>query len=296
MDWDKIKIFRAVAIAESFTAAGRDLHLSQSSVSRQIIALEEQLGVALFHRHSRGLVLTRQGELLFETAQDVFSKMSLTASAINEGRDRPRGRLVVTATVTFASIWLAPRLKEFRNLYPEIDLTLLASDDALDLSMGEADVAIRIGPLRQPDLIQRHLMKFNHHIYASPNYINEYGQINSVEELKHHQIIIYNKGPLTPAIDPFWILQLNENNSYIPKSALEVNNIYCMVQAVESGLGVAGLPDYSVHNQARINRILPEVKGPSIDTYFVYPEELKHSKRIGVFRDFLLQQLSNWEY
>tara|TARA_B100000686_G_C16799116_1_gene984594 strand:- start:809 stop:1699 length:891 start_codon:yes stop_codon:yes gene_type:complete len=296
MDWNKIKIFRAVAIAGSFTAAGKDLNLSQSSVSRQILSLEEQLGITLFHRHSRGLALTEQGELLFETAQDVFSKVSLTKSAIKEGRDRPRGQLVVTATVTFASIWLAPRLRDFRIAYPEIDLTLLASDTPLDLSMGEADVAVRIGPLRQPDLIQRHLMKFNHHIYASPRYIEEYGPISSVEELKKHQIIVYNRGPLTPLIDPFWILQLDEKNSYIPRAALEVNNIYCMVQAVESGLGIAGLPDYSVHDHARIIRILPNVQGPSIDTYFVYPEELRHSKRIDVFRDFLLKQLSDWEY
>jgi len=296
MDWDKLRVFRAVAAAGSFTSAGRELQLGQSSVSRHISGLEEQLGVALFHRHSRGLILTEQGESLFETAQDVYSKLMLAEAAISEGRDTPSGRLVVTATVTFASIWLAPRLRAFRELYPEIDLTLLAADDAKDLSMREADIAIRIGPLSQPDLIQRHLMKFHHHIYASPSYLEEHGPIEKIEDLWNHQLIVYNKGPLTGLIHPFWMTDLAGSAAAAPQPVLEVNNIYCMVQAVESGLGVAGLPDYSVHDHARVVRILPEFEGPAIDTYFVYPEELRHSKRIAVFRDFLLQQLADWRY
>ena len=296
MDWDKLRVFRAVAAAGSFTGAGKELKLSQSSVSRQIAALEEQLGVALFHRHSRGLVLTEQGESLYETAHDVFSKLALAEAAISEGRDTPSGQLVVTATVTFASIWLAPRIKVFRDLYPDIDLTLLASDDALDLSMREADIAIRIGPLSQPDLIQRHLMKFHHHIYASPEYLEEHGPLETLDDLWDHQLIVYNKGPLTGLINPFWMTELSALSNRVPHAALEVNNIFCMVQAVESGLGIAGLPDYSVHDHARVVRVLPHVEGPTIDTFFVYPEELRHSKRIAVFRDFLLQQLADWRY
>ena len=296
IDWDKLRVFHAVAAAGSFTGAGRELKLSQSSVSRQIAGLEEQLGVALFHRHSRGLVLTEQGEALSQTAHDVFSKLALAEAAISEGRDTPSGQLVVTATVTFASIWLAPRLKAFRDQYPEIDLTLLASDGALDLSMREADIAVRIGQLSQPDLIQRHLMKFHHHVYASPEYLEQHGPLETVEDLLDHQLIIYNKGPLADLINPMWVPELAGARNRSPKPALEVNNVFCMVQAVESGLGVAGLPDYSVHDHARVVRVLPDVEGPTIDTYFVYPEELRHSKRIAVFRDFLLQQLADWRY
>tara|TARA_Y100001970_G_scaffold294331_1_gene450775 strand:- start:79020 stop:79910 length:891 start_codon:yes stop_codon:yes gene_type:complete len=296
MDWDKLRIFRTVALAGSFTAAGRELNLSQSSISRQVSNLEDQLGVSLFHRHSRGLAPTEHGDLLLETAQEIYSRMSLTEAAISEGRDTPRGQLIVTAPVTFASIWLAPRLGEFRKNYPEIDVILLASDAPLDLSMREADVAIRIGPLRQPDLIQRHLMKFHHHIYASPQYLEANGKVESVKDLSQHQIIVYNRGPLTPIIDPFWMLQLSGNIERSTKAALEVNNIYCMVQAVESGLGIAGLPDYSVQDHTRLKRVLPDIEGPEIDSFFVYPEELKHSKRVNVFRDFLIEQLANWLY
>ena len=296
MDWDKLRIFRAVAIAGSFTAAGKELYLGHSSISRQIAGLEQQIGAPLFHRHSRGLTLTEQGDLLFETAQEIFLKTSRMESAILESRNKPEGQLIITATVTFASIWLAPRLRFFRELYPDIHVTLLANDTSLDLNMRQADVAVRIGPLQQPNLIQRHLMKFHHHIYASPKYLDEHGPITKIEDLTKHQIIVYNNGPLTPMIDPFWMLKLSGNLKDKPKTALEVNNIYCMVQAVESGLGIAGLPDYSVHNHARIVRVLPNIEGPKIDTYFVYSEELRNSKRINVFKNFLLKQLADWQY
>src|SRR6202789_1529223 len=91
MDWDKLRVFHAVAEAGSFTHAGEALNLSQSAVSRQISALEESLHVPLFHRHARGLILTEQGELLFNTARDIFAKLGLTEAQITESRERPQG-------------------------------------------------------------------------------------------------------------------------------------------------------------------------------------------------------------
>ncbi|MFN3077851.1 MAG: LysR family transcriptional regulator, partial [Alphaproteobacteria bacterium] len=124
MDWDKLRIFHAVAVAGSFTHAGEALALSQSAVSRQIGALEESLGVALFHRHARGLILTEQGELLYRTAHDVFAKLALAESRIAESKDRPEGPLAITATVAFGSLWLTPRIREFIELYPDISVSL----------------------------------------------------------------------------------------------------------------------------------------------------------------------------
>jgi DNA-binding transcriptional LysR family regulator len=108
MDWDKLRVFHAVAEAGSFTHAGEALNLSQSAVSRQISALEESVSMPLFHRHARGLILTEQGELLFRTAREVFAKLAMAEGLISESKDRPKGPLKITTTVAFGSVWLTP--------------------------------------------------------------------------------------------------------------------------------------------------------------------------------------------
>jgi DNA-binding transcriptional LysR family regulator len=193
MDWDKLRVFHAVAEAGSFTHAGEALNLSQSAVSRQISALEESLSVPLFHRHARGLILTEQGELLYHTAREIFSKLAMTEAMLSESKDRPKGPLKVTTTVSFGSAWLTPRIREFTDLYPEIQVTLVVDDSELDLSMREADVAIRMSPPRQPDLVQRHLMTVRYRVYASTDYLKRFGTPQKPEDLDKHRLIVYGE-------------------------------------------------------------------------------------------------------
>ncbi len=296
MDWDKLRIFHAVAEAGSFTHAGEVLNLSQSAVSRQISALEQDLRVPLFRRHARGLILTEQGELLYRTARDVLAKVALTEAMITEAKDRPKGPLTVTSTVGFATMWLAPRLIDFIDLYPEITLTLIANDRDLDLGMREADVAIRMRPPTQPDLIQRTLMTVHLHAYASPAYLAKWGTPTTLDELEQHRVIVYADGPLTRYIDPNWLLRDQNGKPAARLPTLRVNSILTLLQAVESGLGIGALPDYLVENSANLVRVLPEVDGPNLETFFVYPEELRHSKRITVFRDFLLERVKETRF
>ena len=254
MDWDKLRVFHAVAEAGSFTHAGETLHLSQSAVSRQISSLEETLRVPLFHRHARGLILTEQGELLFRTARDVFSKVAMTESMLAESRERPTGPLTVSATVGFSTIWLTPRIVEFIDLYPEINVTLLAVDHDVDLSMREADVAIRLRTPTQPDLIQRRLMTMHIHAYASPAYLKEWGTPETAEDLDRHRLIVYSDGPLTRITDPNWLLRDGEGPRCTRRPALRVNNILAMLSAVQSGLGIAALPDYIMQDHQSCGR------------------------------------------
>ena len=191
MDWDKLRVFHAVAEAGSFTRAGEDLHLSQSAVSRQVSALEESLRVPLFHRHARGLILTEQGELLFRTAHDVFSKLAMVEARIADNKDEAQGPLKVTTTVAFGSIWLTPRMREFKTLYPDIAISLVLADTELDLSMRQADVAIRLAPPKQPDLIQRYIMTMNYHVYASEEYLAEHGTPARPQDLDDHDLVVY---------------------------------------------------------------------------------------------------------
>src|SRR5262249_7458367 len=143
MDWDKLKVFHAAAEAGSFTHAGEQLGLSQSAVSRQVSALEQELAVSLFHRHARGLILTEQGDLLFRTAHDVFMPLQPASAKLTDSRERPSGDLKITTPPALGINWLVPRLDEFTALYPDIRISLIVTDEELDLSMREADVAIR---------------------------------------------------------------------------------------------------------------------------------------------------------
>lgn len=292
MDWDKLRVFHAVAEAGSFTHAGESLNLSQSAVSRQISALEESLSVPLFHRHARGLILTEQGELLFRTARDVFTKLAMTEAQLSESKDRPQGPLKITTTVAFGSLWLTPRVKEFLDLYPDISVTLVLNDGELDLAMREADVAIRMIPPKQPDLIQRHLVSMRYRVYAAPEYLKKYGMPKRAEDLDDHRIIVYGEENRQPVLNMNWLLEEGCAPGRQRVPVLKVNNVYGIFRAVQSGLGIAALPYYLSGEAANMIEILPELQGPSFDAYFVYPEELRHSKRIAVFRDFLIRKFS----
>jgi len=292
MDWDKLRVFHAVAEAGSFTHAGEALNLSQSAVSRQISALEESLSVPLFHRHARGLILTEQGELLYRTAKDVFAKLAMAEGMLSESRDRPKGPLKVTTTVAFGSTWLTPRLREFLELHPDIELSLVLDDSELDLSMREADVAIRMSPPRQPDLIQRHLVTAHFHVYASPDYVKKHGAPERPEDLDGHKLITYGEETRSPIANVNWLLQLGATPDRPRRPTLSVNNIYAIYRAALSGLGLAALPDYMASETGTLQRVLPDHAGPPVDAYFVYPEELRSSKRIGVFRDFLVRKVN----
>jgi len=292
MDWDRLRVFHAVAEAGSFTHAGDSLNLSQSAVSRQISALEDSLGVPLFHRHARGLILTEQGELLHRTVHDIFTKLAMTQARISESKDRPQGPLKVTCTVAFGSLWLTERLKEFIDLYPEVSVTLVLNDGELDLAMREADVAIRMLPPRQPDLVQRHLLTLHYHVYASPDYLKRRGTPKKPQDLDQHNLIVFGEDAQQPVTDVNWLLAAGAPPRKKRRAALRVNSIYGIFRAVQSGLGIGALPHYMSQEAGNLVEVLPELRGPSFDAYFVYPEELRDSKRIIVFRDFLLRKIA----
>lgn len=290
MDWDRLRIFHDVADAGSFTHAGATLNLSQSAVSRQVSALEDSLSVKLFHRHARGLILTEQGELLYRTVKDVFHKLAIVESQLSETRENPSGPLKVTTTVSFGSTWLTPRIKEFIEMYPEVDFSLILTDTELDLGMRQADIGIRLTPPRQPDLIQRHLLALSTHIYGAKQYLDAHGTPKSAKDLDDHNLIVYGHDVPPPVPSVNWLLDAGATAPRRP--ALRVNNIYGIYRAARSGLGLASLPDYMIPDDVNLVKVLPNLAGPSIQAYFVYPEELRHSKRIAVFRDFLLQKVA----
>jgi len=293
MDWDKLRIFHTVAEAGSFTHAGETLNLSQSAVSRQISALEESLNCHLFHRHARGLILTEQGELLDRTVKGVFAKLAMVEARLNESKERPQGPLKITTTVGFGSIWLTPKMKEFVELYPDINVSILLTDGELDISMREADVALRLAKPTQPDLVQRQISTLGFHVFASPDYLKKHGMPKSVDDLDNHKLVIYGEGTAAPFANLNWLREVGREGKEPRQAALEVNNIYGIFKAVQNGMGLAFMPDYMGHHTAsNLVEVLPELRGPELDVYFVYPEELRNSMRIRVLRDFLLRTIA----
>ena len=243
MDWDKLRVFHAVAEAGSFTHAGETLNLSQSAVSRQISALEENLQVPLFHRHARGLILTEQGESLNRTVREVFAKLAMTEALLTESKEKPAGRLKVTTTVGFGSTWLAPRLQGFLEMYPDVTMSLLLDDADLDLAMREADVAIRMHAPKQPDLVQRHLMQLHWLVVAHPDYLARAGTPTRPEELDDHKLILF--GDYRPPVaDINFLAEAGRRAGQPRRALLEVNSLHAMAMAIRSGMGIGVLPDW----------------------------------------------------
>lgn len=296
MDWDKLRIFHSVAEAGSFTHAGEILNLSQSAVSRQISALEDSLGVPLFHRHARGLLLTEQGELLQKTAKDIFARLAMVQGKIHDTKQLPEGPLRITTAAFIGSTWLAPRLKEFQANYPDIHLTLLLDNRIFDLGMREADAAIRLYKPEHPDLVQRLLSTINFHIYGSKNYLEQHGQPKTLSDLNDHTLIGYPESEPAPFPDQNWLFRTSGVHMNDNPRILMMNSMYAIQRSVEADCGLSILPDYLAQNNENLKMVLPDVSPPSVDVYFVYPEERRNSQRIAIFRDFLLKIVSQTEF
>lgn len=288
MDWDKLRIFHAVADAGSLTHAGDTLNLSQSAVSRQIRALEESLNAPLFHRHARGLILTEQGELLFDATRAMAQRLDAAEARIRDSKEEVFGELKVTSTTGFGTLWLAPRLPKFYALYPEMKIDLMLEERVLDLPMREADVAIRMKEPSQADLVRKRLMSVNMRLYAMPGYLDEHGRPERLDDLSDHRLICQKTTSTQVSAGATFVQELL---SFDVASLLTVNNYFGVLQTVLNGLGIGVLPDYVTYDFPDLERVLPESESKEIPVFLAYPEELRHSKRIAAFRDFVAEEI-----
>jgi DNA-binding transcriptional LysR family regulator len=296
VDWDKVRIFYTVAEAGSFTRAGEDLGLSQSAVSRQISALERELRAPLFHRHARGLILTEQGDLLFRAARDMRMRLETTKARLVDTSERPSGTLKVTTTVGLGSIWLAQRIGEFLDIYPDVRVELILNNEELDLAMREADVAIRLRRPAQPDLIQRRLFTIHFHVYASNDYLKRFGEPTTLADLDKHRIVSFGGQEPSYLLAVHWLSTAGRDGQEAREYHYMVNNITALKLAVETGAGIAVLPDYAVVGNPNLTQILRDVEMPSLDSYLVYAEEMRSVARVQAFRDFLITKAQRWTF
>ncbi|AXI56902.1 LysR family transcriptional regulator [Sulfitobacter sp. JL08] len=288
MDWDKLRIFHAVADAGSLTHAGDKLNLSQSAVSRQIRGLEESLHATLFHRHARGLILTEQGELLFDATSAMVKRLDTASARIRDSEEEVFGELKVTTTMAFGSLWLVPRLNKLYEKYPDLKIDLMLEERVLDLPMREADVAIRMKEPSQADLIRKKLMTVQMRLFASPDYLAENGTPKRLSDISRHRLVFQN---VKSAQVVAGISLVQHLMTYDIRSLLTVNNYFGVLQGVISNIGIGILPDYVTQDFPDLVSVLPEVTSADVPVFLAYPEELRQSKRISAFRDFVQDEI-----
>ena len=296
MDWDKLKIFHAVAEAGSFTNATVNLNLSQSAISRQIQSLEDDLKVKLFERHARGLTLTENGEYVYRTAHEVISKLKEVETSLGDQKDKPSGKIIITTVRSFGTHWLTPRIQEFMQLNPEVEVELIFDDKELDLSTRQADIGIFMRRPKKLNYIQRKLIDINYHIYGSSKFLEKFGLPKTLNDLSKHKFISFGKGAPSPVYNPDWALKVGMKDNIKRKPIMKVNSVMGLLLAVESGVGLAALPDYLVFQSRNLLKVLPKVEGPITEAHFVYPESLRNVARVQAFRNFLYSKISEWEF
>ena len=288
MDWDKLRIFHSAAEAGSFTHAGEALRMSQSAVSRQVSSLEKDLKVALFHRHARGLVLTEQGEMLFRTASEVLNKLQTAETLLSDTTTKPTGDLRITAPVGLGTVWVTQRIREFMDLYPEIRVEVILNDEQIDISMREADVAIWTREPEQSDLIRRPLFTMKVRAYASTTYVRRFGAPQSLDQFEKHRLVSYSGTP-APHLSVIRFLETagrEGKEARVP--AFRANSVIAVKYAIRSGIGIGLIPEFLTEEETELVPVLGEVELPTMPILFVYPEELKTSKKVQVLRDFLV--------
>lgn len=294
LDWDKLRVFHTVAEAGSLTHAAYEMNISQSAISRQISTLEHSLGVSLFHRHARGLILTEQGELLLDSTRDIYRKLTMIESQISDSQSEAIGPLKITVAGFLGMTWFAPTISEFIDKYPNLKLTFILDNKIYDLGMRQADAAIRLFEPQNPDLIKRKIATINFRMYASKAYAEKYGTPKSASDLKNHTLLGYPEEIAYPHPYTDWIFEYAGVNKIMDKNVVLINSMLAIKQAVQYGAGIACLPHFMVdQDDENMVCIMPDVIPPSIDVFFVYPEERRNARRIEIFRDFLLSKLDS---
>lgn len=295
LDWDKLRVFYNVVESGSFTHAAHRLQIGQSAISRQISSLENRMGAPLFYRHARGLLLTEQGEILFQRTREVFAELIMAETRLTDNAHIIQRTLTLTASVGFGTAWLAQRLHKFLNAQPDIRLILKLSDDPVDLTVHESDVALTVVVHEDTDLIYRELLKRPLYLYASRSYLLQYGVPLTLQDLDHHRLVVFDEKDMVPFDNVGWLLTCGAPPGIQRDPYVSINSLLGIAKAVEQGSGIACLPPYVAANHDLV-QILPDVQVPWVHFYFVFPKALKDSKKIDSLWNFLVQEAQEEDF
>ena len=292
MKWDRLRLFNIVAQTRNITEPSHILQMSQSALTSQMKALENELGVRLFLRNSDGISLTKAGMRLSSSVQVLASDISKTHNQILEDMDVPSGRLNVTATNAFGALWVAPRMSKFKNLFPDINVALSLRDFEPRVTNFNSDIEVRMTPSVSQDDIQIKLADCRYKIFASNEYILQNGIPKTSSDLDNHKIISYGEDA-QPPLDRHrlnWLLTIGKENKRPRKPILEVSSIYGIAKATEVGMGIASLPDWMEFEMIELTEILSQLEGPKMSISLCFNYELRNDSRIRAFKDFMIKE------
>jgi len=294
MDWDKLKQFYYVAKVGNFTRAGERLNISQSALSRSVRSLEDALHAKLFQRNARGVILTQQGEVLFDHVSMMMDSVHKAQNTIREDGSEPQGTLKIAATYGVAMLYIAPHIPDFVKKFPKIRMTLLGTDIAPDLDLCESDVVIHPFMPNHPNYIQRYLVTMQLKVYASSGYLKKFGTPRSVGDLDGHQLIGYGDHTNHPYHSSNWLLTIGLPEGKMREPYVQANATQTRVMMAQSDMGIITVPGEhpGIHTSGLVEINLG-VQGPTIDLYYIYSKQLKNSKRILGFRDYLEEKMKS---
>ncbi|MBL0941570.1 MAG: LysR family transcriptional regulator [Alphaproteobacteria bacterium] len=290
MDWDKLRIFHMVVMAGSFTRAAKQLNLGQSSVSRQIQALETSLDIQLFRRQHKGLLLTPQGELIYQASQEIAAKLDLTEALLYESQGAVRGVLTVGCSAAYSGLGLMPYIKEFLDTYPSIRLNLKIYGEDQTFDPQSADIIIATHPPLQSGYVTRLLFSCRLGYYASQQYLQQYGTPLSIEDLDYHSLLTFKSSREESRNKVQSFLQQGSQRGHHREAVFESNSYATLLEAVKAGIGIGELYNFMVKEQHEGIEILPAYT-QTVEYYLIYPEQLHFSARIQAFCTFIQQKV-----
>ncbi|MEM7329150.1 MAG: LysR family transcriptional regulator [Pseudomonadota bacterium] len=288
-DWNQVRAFLATAEEGSLSAAARALGQTQPTLSRQVAALEDDLGVTLFERAGRAMALTTAGMELLEHVKvmaDAANRISLSASGQSQVIE---GRVVITATEIVASQQLPTIVKKIHAMAPNIQIDILPSNEVQDLTLREADISIRHARPEQPDLIAKLLFETNAHLYAAQEYLDEFGPIERLQDLERALFVGLDRIPEMIAAMKEYGLNLSPNQFRFNSPSGLV-----LYELVRLGLGVSILARDIQSYAENVVQILPDAFAIPIPVWLVTHRELHTSKRIRVVYDMLAEELPKY--
>lgn len=288
MDWNKLKSFYIISQIGNISRAAEKMNLNQSSLSRQILALEKQLQSKLFIRDLKGLKLTTEGKILFDAVQKVDRELNIAKKLIL-GHDRSlRGEFKVLSTAGFAASYLASYVPEFLKKYPEMNFSLIANDDLNSFDIREMDIVIHPKIASDPELIQEHLFTTELRLFASPQYLKEYGNPKKISDLESHKLIAYGDYRTHPFPNLNWHLIAGLPSKQTRTASTTINFASGRICVAEEGLGILSIP----HNHPQLKKknlveVLPEIQGPTIEIFLIYEKARQNSKKIQAFCSYM---------
>ncbi len=292
MNIDQLKTFYVVAQAGSFTRASEELNMDQSNVSRKIISLEVRLGIKLFKRLARGLILTKHGEILLKEVQEILLKLDSLKSKIKDSEQSYEGHLKIASTNALSSMWLMPYIAKFLSNHSESKISLLSTDKQPDLTIREADVAIRPYVHDSPSLVQDYIMTFHWRLYASPEYLERMGTPKTINDLDNHHLLSFDKKSIHPFPNANWHLLTGKEGRDARKPYFSTNSFHGLLQAAAQGVGITPFPEEpDALKETNLQPVLPDVKGPAVDIYYVYPKSLEAFRLATAFGDYLKEKI-----